>query len=88
MGVDADDLAQREEAMGYERARTHVLPSYKRANRFASRRTEIRSTQAGGPDARPRAGTIAEQRALAAVQGTAGKKSKGTGKSGKQTYDA
>ncbi len=68
MAVEADEIARRAEAMGHERARTHVLPSYERASRFASHRTEIRSTQAGGPDTRPRAGTIAEQRALAAVQ--------------------
>ena len=87
MAVEADELARREEARGYERARTHVLPSYERVSRFAHQRPEIRSTQTGGPDTRPRAGTIAEQRALAAVQWTAGKKGKGTGKSGKQTYD-
>ena len=46
MAVEADELARREEAMGYERARTHVLPPYERANRFVSHRTEIRSTQA------------------------------------------
>ena len=87
MAVEADELARRDEAMGHERARTHILPSHERASRYATRRPEIRSTQAGGPDTRPRAGTIAEQRALAAVQWTAGKKGKGTGKSGKQTYD-
>ena len=87
MAVEADELARREEAMGQERARTHILPSHERASRYATRRPEIRSTQDGGPDTRPRAGTIAEHRALAAVQWTAGKKGKGTGKSGKLTYD-
>ena len=83
MAVEADELGRREEALAHQRAETRTIPSYERARRFA--RTEVRSTQTGGSETRPRAGTAAEQRALDALR-TPGK-GKGSGKVGKQTFD-
>ena len=89
MAVEADELAQKEEAESHERAHTHALPSDVRVGRFVDR-PEVRSTQAGGANTRPRAGTYEERRALQAIQWT-GKGKKGTGKSkgksGSKTYD-
>ena len=84
MAVEADELGRREEALAHQRAETRTIPSYERARRFATR-TEVRSTQSGGPETRPRAGTIAEQRALEALRSSG--KGKGYGKAGKQTFD-
>ena len=63
MAVEADELAQKEEAESHERAHTHALPSDVRVGRFVDR-PEVRSTQAGGANTRPRAGTYEERRAL------------------------
>ena len=84
MAVEADELGRREEALAHQRAETRTIPSYERARRFATR-TEVRSTESGGPETRPRAGTIAEQRALEALRSSG--KGKGYGKAGKQTFD-
>ena len=84
MAVEADELGRREEALTRQRAETRTIPSYERARRFATR-TEVRNTQIGGPDTRPRAGTIAEQRALEALRSSG--KGKGYVKAGKQTFD-
>ena len=89
MAVEADELAQKEEAESHERAHTHALPSDVRVGRFVDR-PEIRSTQAGGANTRPHAGTYEDRRALQAIQWTGkGKKGKGKskGKSGSKTYD-
>ena len=84
MAVEADELGRREEATAHQRAETRTIPSHERVRRFAAR-TEVRSTQTGGAETRPRSGTIAEQRALEALRSSG--KGKGSGKVGKQTFD-
>ncbi len=72
-----------------ERSRTHGMPSDQRVQRFLER-PEIRSTQSGGANTRPRVGTFEERRALQAIRWTEkGKKGKGKskGKTGGKTYD-
>ena len=84
MAVEADELAQQEEAEGQERARTHAMTSEERATRYADR-AEIRSTHSGGANTRPRVGTHDERRALAAIH-SGGKGKKGKEKSGGKTF--
>ena len=84
MAVEADELAQQEEAEGQERARTHAMTSEERATRYADR-AEIRSTQSGGANTRPRIGTLDERRALAAIH-SGGKGKKDKEKSGGKTF--
>ena len=64
MVVEADELAQREEKEAQERSQTYGIPSDQRVQRF-SERPEIRSTQSGGANTRPRVGTFEERRAPA-----------------------
>ena len=86
MAVEGDELAQQEEKAAHERGQTHSIPSDQRVQRFFER-PEVRSTQSGGANTRPRAGTFEERRALAAINLSGkGKKSKGKGKSGSKTY--
>ena len=84
MAVEADELGRREEATAHQRAETRTIPSHERVRHFAAR-TEVRSSQTGGSETRPRAGTAAEQRALDALRPPG--KGKGSGKVGKQTFD-
>ena len=84
MAVEADTLGWQEEQAARAQAETRRIPADERARRF--NRTEVRSTQAGGAETRPRIGTAAEAKALAALR-PAGK---GTGKvrfGGTQTFD-
>ncbi len=83
MAVEADELGRREEATAHQRAETRTVPSHERARRFA--RIEVRSTQTGGAETRPRVGTADEQRALDALRHPG--KGKGSGNVGKQTFD-
>ena len=84
MAIEADELGMREEATAHRQAETRTISSHERVRRFAAR-TEVRSTQAGGAETRPRVGTADEQRALDALRHPG--KGKGTGKVGKQTFD-
>ena len=85
MAVEADELAQREEKEAQERSQTYGIPSDQRVQ-LVFERPEVRSTQSGGTNTRPRAGTFEERRALAAINLSGkGKKSKGKGKSGSKT---
>ena len=87
MAVEGDELAQQEEKAAQERAQTHGIPSDQRVQRF-SERPEIRSTQSGGANTRPRAGTFAERPAFAAINLSGkGKNGNGKGKSGGKTFD-
>ena len=83
--VEADELGWREERTARAQAETRGMPADERARRFA--RPEVRSVQAGGAETRPRIGTAAEAKALAALRQPAGK---GTGKvrfGGTETFD-
>ena len=83
MAVEADELGMREEAAAHRQAEARTISSHERVRRFAAR-TEVRSTQTGGAETRPRVGTADEQRALDALRRPG--KGKGSGKVGKQTF--
>ena len=85
MAVEADTLGWQEEQAARAQAETRGIPADERARRWS--RPEIRSTQAGGAETRPRVGTTAEAKALAALRQPAGK---GAGKvrfGGAETFD-
>ena len=85
MAVEADTLGWQEEQAARSQAETRGIPADERARRW--NRPEIRSTQAGGAETRPRVGTIAEAKALAAIRQPT---HKGAGKvrfGGAETFD-
>ncbi len=86
MAVEADTLGWQEEQAARAQAETRGIPADERARRF--NRPEIRSTQAGGAETRPRVGTIAEAKALAAIRQPTGGKGAGQVRfGGAETFD-